>query len=75
MLGGFRRVVFSLYMMAMRQVSVMTSFLVFACVVVFCGGQMVPRSLLMMFRCLAMMFGAFVGHRDPLFVDSEAKAL
>lgn len=35
--GGFSRVVFSLHMVAMRQMSVMARLLVFACLVVLCG--------------------------------------
>jgi len=69
--GSFSRVVFSLYMVAMRQMSVMAGLLVFACLVVLCGNQMVFRSLLVVFRGLAMMFGAFVRHGVLFPGDSE----
>jgi hypothetical protein len=66
--GSFFGVLFSLYMVAMRQMSVMAGLFVIACFVVFCCIEMMVRSLLMMLRCLAMMFGALVRHRKPLFV-------
>ena len=67
MLGGvvlrsFVRVVFRLHVMAVRQVSVMPGLLVVARIVVLGGSHMVPRSMLMVLCCLAMMFNGFFRH-------------
>lgn len=73
--GSFPRMVLSLYLMAMRQVSLMTGFFVFTRFMVLCCHQMVLGSFLMMLRSLAMMFRTLFGHRNPLFRKSEATTL
>jgi len=62
-LSGLFGVVFSLYVMAVRQMGVMTSFLVVARFVVLRGNAMISRSVLVVFRRLAMMFCAFFTSR------------
>jgi hypothetical protein len=52
--------------MAVRQVSVMAGFLLFASLVVLGGGQMVLGSLLMVFGCVTVVFGGF-RHGCPHF--------
>jgi hypothetical protein len=58
--GCFFRVVFGQYMVAMRQMGVVTSFFVFARFVVLRGREVLPGSLLVMMCCLTMMFSAFL---------------
>jgi hypothetical protein len=64
--GGFLRVMFSLYVMAMRHMSMMASFFVLTCFVMLRRQEMVLGSFLMVFRSLAMMFSGLVGHRTSL---------
>jgi hypothetical protein len=47
-------------MVAVCQMGVMPGLFVLAGFVVLCGGAVVPRSVLVMLRCLAVMFSAFV---------------
>jgi hypothetical protein len=60
LLSGFFGVVFSLYMVAVCQMGIVPCLFVVASFVVLCGGPVVPRSVLVVVRCLAVNFGAFV---------------
>ena len=62
MFGSFPRVMLSLYVMAMRHMSMVTGFLVLTCFVMLRRQEMVLGSFLMVFRGLAMMFSGLVGH-------------
>jgi hypothetical protein len=62
MLGGLFGVVFSMHVMTVRQVSVVTGSFVIARLVMLGGGQMELGRLLMMFGCLTMMFRALFRH-------------
>lgn len=55
-LGGFRRVMHGVLMVAVRQVRVMPSRFVSALFVMLCGFLMVTRGVLVMLGCLVMMF-------------------
>jgi len=50
-------------MMAVRDVRVMAGPLMVTCLMVLRGCAVVPRSLFVMFRGLAVVFSAFVRHR------------
>ena len=67
MLGGFFGVMLRLYMVAMRQVSVVAGLFVFARFVVRGGRPVVLGGFLVVFGCLTMMVRVFVRHGDPLF--------
>ena len=70
MFRGFFRMVFRLYMMAVRQMCVVAGLFMFTRFVVLRGSYVVGRSLLMMFRCLTMMIGAFFRHGILTFGNS-----
>jgi hypothetical protein len=53
-------------MMAVREMSVMAGLFMVSRFVVLGRQQMVLGSFLVVFRCLAMMIGAFVRHGAPL---------
>ena len=72
-LGGFLGVMLRLQMMTVRHVGVMAGLLVIARFVLFRGSAMVLRRMLVMFRGLTVMFGAFLRHGNPLFVESETQ--
>lgn len=60
MFCGFLRVVFSLYMVAMRHMGVVSGPFVFPRFVMFRRNPVVLRGLLVVFRGLAMMLGALL---------------
>ena len=61
-------------MMAVRQVSVMASLLMFAGFVVLGGGQMVLGSVLVVFGCGTVVFSGF-RHGCPRFQNCRSNAL
>ena len=67
---GFFCVVPGLYVVAVCKMGVVARLLVVAFFVVLCGSLVVIRGMLVVFRCAAMMFGAFFRRGDPLLRNS-----
>jgi hypothetical protein len=65
MLGGFFRVMFRLYVMAVGEMSVMASLLMFARLMLVGGIAVVLGSVFVVCRCVTVMFGALFRHGDP----------
>jgi len=69
--GGLFGVVFGLHMMAVRQVGMVAGLFVIAGLVVLRRRTMVLGGVLMMLRCIAVMFSCCVRHGNPLFGEIE----
>jgi hypothetical protein len=58
-------VMFRLYVMAVGEMSVMASFLMFARLMLVGGVAVVLGSVFVVSRCVTVMFGALFRHGDP----------
>lgn len=65
-LGGFFRMILGLNMMAVRQVGMVSGGFVVAVLMMFGCFMVVARSVLVVFRCLLVVLGCFVGHEGFL---------
>jgi hypothetical protein len=63
--GRFGRMMRGLFMMATGGMGMMRGFLVTACLMVFGGFLVMPRGVLMLFRCLIVMLCSLGRHGKP----------